>query len=324
MRQPPSLEPLEDRTLPSFFAGATLTAFLRFEATPGGAPVPPAQELAVFRDRGWREPGADSQGQTLTAAWQVIEHHPGLVMSLGSILQALVGSDDLGSRVKVHGAEREVAVGFLASGGDLHREEQAGATPGDRTPGLPVIAGVLPLPPGTARGDGLGSPDGPSPADGTKEMARAAQLGDTVLLDGWTEGVPPPQADLVPVLDRELAAVAAYLVGSPAPRGPADAGTASTPEAGLTDFVVGRQDVPPDPLTEPVDRAHAAQSEVPEDRRQADQPARPADETEEAPLVPTEKRQAVLDQKGADSGEPGASATGTVSVPDGAAEDGSE
>jgi hypothetical protein len=90
---------------------------------------------------------------------------------------------------------------------------------------------------------------------GQDELAGPGPLADTLFLDGWREGVPPPRADLVPSDGRGLTLVPAYLVGPVAPRRAPEAVPAREAEPGLTDFIVGRQGRPPAPTDH-----HAARS----------------------------------------------------------------
>jgi len=75
-----------------------------------------------------------------------------------------------------------------------------------------------------------------------EEKAASARLPDALFLDGWLDELPAAQAELVPVAERDLATVTAYLVGTPAPAKAADGPLLADPDHGLTDFLVGAGD----------------------------------------------------------------------------------
>jgi hypothetical protein len=109
-------------------------------------------------------------------------------------------------------------------------------------------------------------------ADATSEMPPPGPFADTVILDAWQGGLPLPQTEVVPAAEKDLTIIAAYLVGTPPARPLADATPPRAPDTGLTDFIVGRQESPPERAVFPTDESVA----VP--------PRRPPDE-EERPFV---------------------------------------
>jgi hypothetical protein len=81
---------------------------------------------------------------------------------------------------------------------------------------------------------------------GLAETAGPGPLSDTLFLDGWREGLPPPRADLVPAARGGLTIVPAYLVGPVAPQRADEPVPARETGPGLTDLIVGLQEQRPD------------------------------------------------------------------------------
>jgi hypothetical protein len=130
------------------------------------------------------------------------------------------------------------------------------------------MSGALLVPPGSFPGYVRSPSDTPGLMEGTAELALSARPSEDVLLDAWVDGVPAPQAELVPLGDGDLSIIAAYLVGAPGSLDPAQSVPVSGMETGLTDFIVGFQEPGRDPWAADRGQANAAA----EDTRSAEIP----------------------------------------------------
>jgi hypothetical protein len=130
----------------------------------------------------------------------------------------------------------------LAERGESWREAGSVNPHAERSPGLMEIPGYLSVSPFSWPANMRSPADATDLSGGTVDVAQTARLSEDVLLDAWADGIPAPQADLVPFADRDLSIVAAYLVGPPGSGDAVESVQDIGSELGLTDFIVGAQE----------------------------------------------------------------------------------
>ncbi len=118
------------------------------------------------------------------------------------------------------------------------RRQDPDATAADHGPGSQGANGVLVGNPARPLDDLMAALDLFDPNAGLEAALLPGPLADSVFLDGWRDGVPPPQADLVPAAGHDLTVMATYLVGTAPKSTPANQALAAV-DPGPTDFIVG-------------------------------------------------------------------------------------
>jgi hypothetical protein len=154
-------------------------------------------------------------------------------------LSSVVGSLENSSEVRVENGLPVIqsVPARETTDGSVQDRSRAVLEPSGQAPTLPAGAAVN-------NNSSLG-PDAPS--EQTVDLAAAGSFADIVFLDAWQDGLPAPQPELAPAVDKNLTIIPAYLVGAP-PAMPAKETTPNTEtETGPTDFIVGFQDRQPTP-----------------------------------------------------------------------------
>jgi hypothetical protein len=244
MPPPLFLEPLEERALLSG-ASAALTAPARPDAPAGAVgPAAPREDQAPTGHR-------DADGGTATRVGAAGEYRQATptdarreddaeyargdaeIDVVSRLLVALHGG-------VVDGGPEEVVTrkGALRDDAAAARLGPSFTTPAAGQPPPPVSAG----PP-----EAVEASAGTGRTDEVEELAGPGPLADTLFLDGWREGLPPPRADLVPAVGGGLTPVPAYLVGPAVPWRASEAVPPREGEPGLTDFIVGHEGRRPRP-----------------------------------------------------------------------------
>jgi len=258
MTLPLSLEPLEDRTMPSGFG---LSILARLDSAAGRVLF----RLAAAENQNPVRPGPKVLAgiQTMTAS--MIESRVEAVQERWRPVVVAIVEDAVRLSEEVSEAyapNLREALPFPNVGKLVTEEKESDGTSAGMRAGFvweSPGANTGRVPPGTltwgqlVRSPGVALPEAPlaldliALAEGTGEMPPPGPFADTVILDAWQGGLPLPQTEVVPAAEKDLTIIAAYLVGTPPARPPADAAPPSAPDPGLTDFIVGRQESPPEP-----------------------------------------------------------------------------
>ncbi len=155
--------------------------------------------------------------------------------TLSSLMSSLE-NDAHGNSIEIGSFVVRSSVAWETPAAAFNDRSQTGAEPSAQPSALP--SGAI--------ADSLSSLGNIVPGDASTDLAASGPFADAVFLDGWPDGLPAPQVDLVPAANKDLTIIAAYLVGSPvaapAPAVPPASGT----EAGSTDFIVGLQPARPE------------------------------------------------------------------------------
>jgi len=217
----------------------------------------------------------DSQGQSAYSGPGFFDHHLEFIIRNLGVIPMLEEMDQLSNDLKIGDRANAFPEGNTMHEGEGGRAGSAAWASADRslvfagTPGQPLLL------PGLTRGDDPFALDLAGLTDGFNDLALTGRLGDDVFLNGWAEGVPPLQAELVPVADKELAIIAAYLVGPRVSLPGAAPAPSSAAEPGLTDFIVGSSDRRLDKSASHAAQADVRLTPVPDDQRGVNQVGEP-------------------------------------------------
>jgi hypothetical protein len=168
--------------------------------------------------------------------------------SVNSVVEALETTDVDKSADEELRADRD---------SDFHRQDQD-ATVADHGFGNQGANGGLTSNPTRPLDDLLSSLDLVDASVGIETALLPGPLTDTLILDAWREGVPPPRADLVPAAGDDLTVVATYLVGTAPKSSPASLALGAI-DPGPTDFIVGLSAPPSDQIMGPAAAAQGVQ-----------------------------------------------------------------